>query len=92
MEPCEQTVEGDEAGLAREDAVEPCPQGGLALRGRMLAIGFEIAIEPPDQRARSALSLALFIREGVELVNEALEVKLLISLVAEAVACERVSC
>ena len=72
MEPCEQTVEGDEAGLAREDAVEPCPQGGLALRGRMLAIGFEIAIEPPDQRARSALSLALFIREGVELVNEAL--------------------
>ena len=59
-------------GLAREDAVEPCPQGGLALRGRMLAIGFEIAIEPPDQRARSALSLALFIREGVELVNEAL--------------------
>ena len=38
----------------------------------MLAIGFEIAIEPPDQRARSALSLALFIREGVELVNEAL--------------------
>ena len=48
------------------------PQGGLALPGRMLAIGFEIAIEPPDQRARSALSLALFIREGVELVNEAL--------------------
>jgi hypothetical protein len=40
MEPCEQTVEGDEAGLAREDAVEPCPQGGLALRGRMLAIRF----------------------------------------------------
>ena len=57
---------------SRPTAVEPCPQGGLALRGRMLAIGFEIAIEPPDQRARSALSLALFIREGVELVNEAL--------------------
>src|SRR5713101_7637737 len=72
MEPCEQTVEGDEAGLTHEDAVEPCPQGGLALPGRMLAIGFEIAIEPPDQCARSALSLALFIGEGIELVNEAL--------------------
>ena len=31
VQPREQTVEGDEAGLAREDAVEPRPQGGLAL-------------------------------------------------------------
>jgi hypothetical protein len=48
MEPCEETVEGDEAGVAREDAIEACLQGCLALRGRMLAIGFESAIEPPD--------------------------------------------
>jgi hypothetical protein len=38
----------------------------------MLAIGFEIAIEPPDQCARSALSRTLPIGEGIELVNEAL--------------------
>jgi hypothetical protein len=44
MEPCQQAVESDETGLAREDAVEACAQGGLALPGGMLAIGFEIAI------------------------------------------------
>lgn len=38
VEPFEQTVEGDEAGAAREDAVEPRPQRGLALLGRSLAI------------------------------------------------------
>ena len=38
MEPREQAVEGDEAGFAAEDTVKPCPQGGLALRGRMLAM------------------------------------------------------
>ena len=72
----EQAVEGDEAGLAREDAVEPRPQGGLALAGRMLAIGFEIAIEPPDQRAHSALGLTLLIGEGIELVNEVIAITL----------------
>src|SRR6266851_4689603 len=72
MEPCEQTVEGDEPGLAREDAVEPCPQGGLAPADGMLAIGFEIAIEPPDQCTNFALRLTLLVGEGVELVDEAL--------------------
>ncbi len=38
----------------------------------MLTIGFEVAIEPPDQRARSALGRTLRIGEGIELVNEAL--------------------
>jgi hypothetical protein len=69
MEPCEQTVEGDKPGPAGEDAVEPCPQGGLAPADGMLAIGFEITIEPPDKCANFALCLALLIREGVELVT-----------------------
>ena len=41
VEASEQPVEGDEAGAAREDAVEASPQGGLALLGRMIAIGFD---------------------------------------------------
>src|SRR5260370_4052884 len=69
MEPCEQTVEGNEAGLVREDAIEACLQGCLALRGRMLAIGFESAIELPDQCADAALGGALLMRQGVELVT-----------------------
>jgi len=48
------------------------PQGGPARLGRMLAIGFEIAIEPPDQCTGSALGQALLIGKGVELVNQAL--------------------
>src|SRR5258707_1149567 len=72
MEPRKQAVEGDEAGLAREDAIEAGLQGGLTRRGRTLAIGFEIAIEAPDQRADAAVGDGLLIREGVELVNEAL--------------------
>jgi hypothetical protein len=72
MQPCQQAVEGDEAGLAGEDAVEPCRQGGPAPLGGKLAIGFESAIEPPDQCADFALGDALLIGEGVELVDETL--------------------
>ena len=72
IKPCQQAVEGDEPGLAREDAVEACPQGGFALPGGMLAIGFKIAIEPPDQSADMVLGDALLIREGIELVDETL--------------------
>ena len=50
----------------------PVATPGKALPRRMLAIGFEMAIEPPDQRARSALGHTLRIGEGIELVNEAL--------------------
>jgi hypothetical protein len=39
VEPDEQAVEGDEAGFALEDAVEPRPQRGLALFGGGAAIG-----------------------------------------------------
>jgi len=49
VEPCEQTVEGDEAGLAREDVVEPGLQGGLVLFGGSAAIDLEITVELPDQ-------------------------------------------
>src|ERR1700694_4878550 len=38
----------------------------------MRPIGFEIAIEPPDQPPDAVLSSALLIGEGVELVNQAL--------------------
>ena len=38
----------------------------------MMVIGFEIAVEPPDQRADAALGHALLIGEGLELVNQAL--------------------
>src|ERR1700724_1048864 len=72
MKPCEQTVEGDESGLAREDAVEACPQGSLALPARISAIGFEVAIERPDQFTNAGLRFALLIGEGIECVNETL--------------------
>jgi hypothetical protein len=66
------TIEGDESGLAREDAVEACPQGSSALPARILAIGFEVAIERPDQFTNAGLRFALLIGEGIECVNETL--------------------
>jgi hypothetical protein len=72
MKPCEQTIEGDESGLAREDAVEACPQGSSALPARILSIGFEVAIERPDQFTNAGLRFALLIGEGIECVNETL--------------------
>ena len=72
VEPREQTVEGDEAGLAREDAVEPRPQCGLALFAGSATIGLEIGVELPDQLADGGLGGAVLIGEGVELVNQAL--------------------
>src|SRR5882757_568849 len=72
LEPSEQTVEGDETGLACEDAVETSLQSGLALLGRMKAVGLEIAVEPPDQITGAALGVALLVGKGVELVNQAL--------------------
>src|SRR5947209_7076913 len=70
MKARKQAVQGDEPCLAREDALEACPQGSLALPARILAIDFEVAIERPDQPTNAGLGLALLIGEGVELVNE----------------------
>src|SRR5215475_15681154 len=48
VEPREQAVEGDEAGLTLKDAVEPRPQGSLAPFGGRATIGLKITIEVPD--------------------------------------------
>jgi hypothetical protein len=48
MKPGEQPIEGGKAGAALEDAVETSAQGGSALRRRIAAVGFEVAIEPPN--------------------------------------------
>src|SRR5580698_8698123 len=55
VEPREQAVERDEAGVALEDAVEPCPQRGLALFGGGATIGLEITVEVPNQLANGGL-------------------------------------
>src|SRR6266478_4224547 len=49
-------------------------QGGLAQWCRIAAIGFEIAIEPPDQMAQPLLGGAVLVGEGVELVHQPLGV------------------
>ena len=72
VEPREQAVEGDEAGLAREDVVEPRPQRSLALFGGGATIGLEISVELPDQLADGGLSGAVVVGEGVEFVNQSL--------------------
>ena len=79
VEPHEQTVEGDEAGHAREDAIEPRAQRSLSPLGRMAAVGLEIGIELPDQIAHGGLGSAVLGGEGVELVNQTLGMNLILS-------------
>ena len=62
------------AGAAFEDAIKAGAQGGLAQWCRIAAIGFEIAIEPPDQMAQPLLGGAVLVGEGVELVHQPLGV------------------
>jgi hypothetical protein len=69
MKSCEQAVEGDEVGFAGEDAIEFGFQMGLVLRR---TVGLEIAVELPPMRRAGGLGSAVLIREGVELVNQAL--------------------
>ena len=74
VQPLEQAVEGNKAGCALEDPIEARPQGGLAPWRRILAVSFQIGIEPPDQRPDALLGGAVAVGEGVELVDQALGV------------------
>jgi hydrophobe/amphiphile efflux-1 (HAE1) family protein len=72
LQPLQQAVEDDEAGLLREDAVEPRLQRSLAVRGGGVTIGLEVSVEIPDLLADGGLSGAVLVGEGVELVYETL--------------------
>ena len=69
MEALKQSVEGDEAGLLREDAIKPRRQGRLASFAGGEPIGLEIAVQSPDQPADFALGAAVLIGEGIELMD-----------------------
>jgi hypothetical protein len=68
----EQPVESDEAGLPREDAIEPRQKGSLAPVRWSKPICLEVPIEPPNQSADVTLGFAVLIGEGIKLVNQAL--------------------
>jgi hypothetical protein len=69
VEPHEQSIERDEAGFALEDAVEPRPQGSVALFGRGATIRLEITIEGPDQVTHGGLDGALAGETGLEILE-----------------------
>jgi hypothetical protein len=54
MEPREQAVEGDEAGLAGEDAVKPHLQRSLTFRSGSATIRLEIGVELQISRRMAA--------------------------------------
>ena len=55
VQPLEQPVQGGEAGLAVEDAIEACTQFRSTTERWVCAISFEVAIELPDQPADVSL-------------------------------------
>jgi hypothetical protein len=72
MQPGEQAIEKDIAGLAFEDAVEagaqcPCPTGiGVVL------VGFEVLVEPQDQDSDQFHRLAVSWIGGGQLMDQSL--------------------
>lgn len=65
-------VEPGEPGWPSEDALEAGAQFASPSRRGVCAIGLEVGVEPPDQRAQVLLRRALRIGEGVEPVHQAL--------------------
>jgi len=72
VQPGEQPVQGGVAGSPPEDAFESRPQRGSAPWARIARPGFQVGIQPPDQRARPLDRPALLGRGRHEVVHQAL--------------------
>jgi hypothetical protein len=65
-----QAIERDEASAATEEAIEPGAHLASPPCGRRRTAGFQIGVEPPEQRADTLLRGAVQIGEGVELMDQ----------------------
>ena len=72
MQAREQPVECDEARATTEDTIEAGAKLTAAAWRRVGAVGFQVGVEVPDQRARMLLGGALLIGEGIELMHQPL--------------------
>jgi len=72
MQPRQQPIQRDEAGAAAEDAIEPRAQHLATAFAGAGSISLEIGVEVPNQLAHALLSGPMQIREGVQLVHQAL--------------------
>src|SRR5690349_10593614 len=70
MQPCQQAVQGDEAGATEKDAVEPSAQGIGPTPPRIELISLETGVEVPYQAAHARLRDPLLVGERVELVYQ----------------------
>jgi hypothetical protein len=73
MQPCQQTVQRDEASAAEEDVVEPRAQSDSPARTRVKLVNFKAGVEVPDQAANPCLSSTMAIGEGVQLYAPAVQ-------------------
>jgi len=73
--PGQGAADGDEPGLAREDAIEAGLEGGLGARGGIAAVGLEVPIEPPDQCPDPLHGQALAVVKADGVVDQALDVE-----------------
>src|SRR2546423_7742711 len=74
MQPREQAVEGNEARAATEDATEADAKLTAAGWRWAGAVGFQVGVEVPDQRADMLLRGPLLIGESIELMHQPLGV------------------
>jgi len=65
----QQPIEHREPGSPAEGAIKAGAKFDPALCRRLLAVGFEVGLEPPDQLAHLLLGGVLVVGEGVEPVH-----------------------
>ena len=84
MQPGQQAIEGDKAGLALEDALEAGAELGCSRFLGIALVGFEIGVEPPDQLTDEVDGPSLRIVEADELVDQALSMNSAQAVLADA--------
>jgi len=74
VQPRHQTIERDEVGAAAKDAIKADAHLTASPSGRHSAVGFEVSVEPPNQRPEALLRGAVQVREGIQLMHQSLGV------------------
>jgi hypothetical protein len=72
VQPLQQAIKSDEAGVTAEHVVEPFVELGTPPRCRCDAVVFQIGVELPDQRTHKLLGGTLVVGERVKLVYQPL--------------------
>ena len=70
MQPRQQAIQRDEAGAAKEDAVEACAQRGRPAFAGFQLVRLEVRVEVPDETTNPRLGGAMLVVERIQLMHQ----------------------